>query len=279
MFFHLVYIILGVVRNMWLNKGCKNLKEIKRDGLVTSIVLPTDSDILDKKYGLKISKRDKKIRFDKGKDVYIITDKIGINELCEFSVFFMSNFMVIELQKGFIYLKDENDVVYRINNKNKIDKIDDDSVQSIWWKDSKEISEYCKRITKSKFNLIRNEDVLNYFNNLIFTINSYFSASEGNLFIFKFLDFYYDLGLEKFNYEVKEKVEVKVEVPEYKTKSFQEDKYVKDLEFKANAKINVKSSKTLSDEEDENDDVEILPIHMHEIDIFNDYLSEDEENS
>lgn len=260
---------------MWLKSEYKNIKEISRYGCVNSVVLPNDSEIVEKKYGLKISKRDKKIYFDKGKDVYIITDEIGINESCEFSLFFANKLMVIELQKGVLYLKDKDGVVYQINSKNKIEKCDE-GVINIWWKDYKDILEYCKRITKNKFNLIKNEDIIEYLNNLIYTINSYYSVTEGNLFVFKFLDFYYDLGLETFNYEIKEKVEVKVEVPEYKTKSFKEENYLKDLEFKANSNIGVKNSKMLSDEEDENDDIEILPIHMHEVDIFNDYLSEDE---
>ena len=262
---------------MYIMEQYARKRKFKRDGLLSSLTLPKGVKLEKSKNDIKINVKLKSIDIIVGKHSYALTNKFGVSELSEFTLFFMNDFMVIELQKGYLYLE-EGDKIFVLDTKSNIKEFQGDLCR-VHWETFDTILKYCKEFTANKYHLIKNEDIKNYVSNLLYTFKSSYEYNNSKLYTLKLVEMYCDLGIDIFNYEVKEdkKVDKNSEV---KVKSnFKEEAYINELE--RNALIRVKKNKNLSDSEESDDDfedIEVLPSHMHEIDIFNEYTSETSED-
>lgn len=261
---------------MWLPEDIKKRKKFKRIGLLKTLVLPKLSDLEDKKNDIKINTKTKSIEVVLGKHVYALTNEFGVSELSEFSLFFIDDYVVVELQKGCLYLKEGSDKIVILDSKNRKSEYLNDR-DKIYWKTSLELLNYCRSMTAHKFNLVKEKEIADYTSNLIFTFKSSYDLNQGKLYTLKLEDYYYDLGIDKFKYEKKEKL-VDTKVIELKEKSsFKEEDLSETTEVEKLKAIKKRNTKALSDSIDEDDEdieeIEMLP-YMHEVDIFNDYASE-----
>lgn len=255
-------------------------KKFKREGVLKSFALPTDSvkTLSDKKYTIKIDDKTKSLKCVVGKYPYVIADSIGVCEKSTFSLFFVEDAMVINLKKGYLYLQQNDGTVLLLDAKNKVVKYEGNK-EEISWRPMNDMITICNNLVKSKFRVEVPAVIDRYRNNLIFEMTVYFRHNEGNLFSLKFGELDYTLGNKEFDFEVFEKKETVVD-----TKS-----YV-DVETKKKSKANVNNfdfndedeeelqeiDDMLYDSEDDNfDDIDELPSHMHEVDIFAEYSEDD----
>lgn len=255
-------------------------KKFKRDGVLKTLVLPTDSVkvLSDKKYTVKIDDKTKSLKCVAGKYPYVITDSVGICEKCTFSLFFVEDAMVINLKKGYLYLQQNDGTILLIDSKNKVVTYEGDR-EEISWRPLKDMITICNNLVKGRFRLEIPVIIDRYRNNLLFEMTAYFHHNEGNLFSLKFGDLDYSLGNNEFEFEVLEKKESNVEQKPYV-----------DMETKKKAKYNSNNfdfndedeeelqeiDDMLYDSDEDNfDDIDELPSHMHEVDIFAEYSEDD----
>lgn len=266
---------------MWIQEDIQKKKKFKRMGLLKTFVLPKLADLEGKKNNIKINVKTKSIEVVSGKHVYALTNEFGVSELSEFSLFFIDGYVVVELQKGCLYLKEGSDRIVVLDSKNHKSEYLNDR-DKIYWKTSSELLNYCRSMTAHKFNLENEKEIASYTSNLIFTFKSSYDLNQGKLYTLKLEDYYYDLGIDKFKYEKKEKV-VETKIIDIKEKSpFKEEEDLSETtEVEKLKAIKKRNTKALSDSVDEDDEdieeIEMLP-YMHEVDIFNDYTSETPDN-
>lgn len=250
---------------MWIQDKYININKYKRDGVLSYLTLPKSTKVREELYKLNI--KSKSLDFVKGKDVYIISDEIGISENVSFSYFFVNDFLCIKLIKGNLYVKDENNKVFSINNKNKIVEYTSD-IKYIEWKTKSEFEDFSNFFTKNKYNLISEIDKRSYVNNLLFIVETEYKYNVNKLFNFKLKEIKESIG-GSFEFVVKEKVEEK---PSTYNILLNEDKYLYEEEKK-------KESKKFSlypDEDEDIDEYDEISSNLHEIDLFKEYSSIDD---
>lgn len=256
---------------MWIQEELGRKRKFKRNGLLTVLNLPTKVKLKEMKNNIKINKKEKSINLVEGKRAYALTDKIGISDHVEISLFFMPTFMVIEVQKGCIYLEESDGSIVSLGKDSKITPFKG-SKDNIAWKNRLDILDFCEYFVKRKYNLDNQVELTKYINNLIFTFNSSYNLKDSKLFSFKLIEIYFDLGVDIFKYEIKKENRIS-KMPLLKENSnFKEEDYLR--EFEKNVDRKVKQSKNLSDEVVDNfdedadiDEFDELPQHMHEIDL------------
>lgn len=247
---------------MWIQGKYGSLKKFTRGGKLISLTLPKDTKISQNLYSLNV--KAKSLDFIKGKDTYILSDEIGIADDVEFSFFFLDEILCIQLNKGFLYLKETNGTISSINQKHKIQSSTLKEGKIIW-KSLNDLKVFANYVIKDKYNLISEADIKNYRNNLMFTVKSSFESNQGNLFTLKFLKISEEIG-GSFNFEIKEKIEKKISAPiDVKENNLYEDKT-----YKKSKKYNE------YDEFEDSEDSDEVSSSMHEIDIFNDYVPLDD---
>lgn len=255
-------------------------KKFKREGVLKTFILPTDSvKVLgDKKYSVKIDEKTKSLKCVGGKYPYVITDSIGICEKSTFSLFFVEDAMVINLKKGYLYLKQSDGKILLVDSKNKVITYEGDNAE-ISWRPLSDMVTICNNMVKGKFRVESPVIIDRYRNNLIFEMTCYYHHNEGNLFSLKFGDLDYTLGNEEFDFEVFEKKETVVESKPFIEKEFKKKgkDNVNNFDFNDEDEEELQEiDDMLYDSEDDNfDDIDELPSHMHEIDIFAEYSEDD----
>lgn len=195
----------------------------------------------------------KQIKFEvqnNGGSPYIITEEFGVCEESQINCFFVKDGVVIELIVGKLYLKDENGNITSIDDNGVVQKVTLGS-KRICWFDYHEYLRHNLRVQVAyKFNIPENRVALidEYINNLAFTIFIEGRAAterEGYYARMKTVNYFYDLGLEEFNFDVLETVENNdVYNPIYKSQSTVTDIQIDDEE------------KVTDDEEDDSDELE-----------------------
>ena len=215
----------------------------------------------------------------KGTGSYILSDKIGFCEGCEYSLFFVDDFMVIKVQEGKLYIE-ENEVIFSLDNHGKKAKYKS-NIDKIVWKSKSEMYNYCLYFLESKYNLTILTDKKDYISHLVFVLNSFYNVNDSKLFSIKPIKYDESKG-GKFKFVIKEKIEKpsldNVNTILYSSKNSEKDSY--DDSNKIRGFIG-KSKKNIYDIENENldkdDDIidyeEEEPLNLHEIDIFKDYSS------
>ena len=265
---------------MLVQEKFKKKKSFSHTGILSSLSVPTGATVGGKKFDLQLDGKSNTMKLGDGKSTFVISDVIGISELSEIVLFFLDDAMILELVKGYIYVPREDGTVDVINAKNKISNIEDIGDKVIW-KSKSDILEYCLPLVKHKFNLVYPTEVMEYTNNLMFYIKLSYYAKENCLFSVSFPDMFYGLGVGKFKFEVKEAPIVEkrengqIETPEEEEYISNSDKYEDSISYK-DKKYNDRYSNYDSDDYFYPDDDDILPPSMHEVDIFNDYESDDE---
>lgn len=261
----------------------KKIKKFSHTGIISSLSVPTDASVGNKKVDLQISGKSKTMKLCEGKSVFVISDVIGISENTEIVIFYLDDVVVLELVKGFIYVPNEDGTINVINAKNKIRVLNKEieDIETISWKTRDDMFYYCSHLVEGRFNLVDALDVKSYTNNLMFHLKLSYSLKENSLFSMNLLDVFYGLGVGQFNFEVKEPIS-KAENLEVEEPIFNDD-YILDK----NKKKAYKQGKDIdysdyeydysSDDEYYSEKDVVLPYNMHEVDIFNDYNSEDEE--
>lgn len=251
---------------MWLQEKYKGVKKFTRTGKLTSLTLPKDTKMLQSLYELNI--KSKSIDFIKGKDTYLITDEIGIADDVEFTFFFNADCLCIKLNKGVLYVKEEDGTVNSVGMKHKI-HTSTLKADKIIWKTIEDLKVFANYVVKSKYNLTSDMDVNHYRNNLLFGVKTSFEPSQGNLFTIKFTKISEEIG-GSFKFEVKEKIEIpvnsNVSFVDLKENNLYEDKIGKSSQ----------GYDSYNDDYDDSDDSNELSSSMHEIDIFNDYVPLDD---
>lgn len=243
---------------MWVQKKFCDLSVSQRKGFLNTLSLPKDNKDISKLYNLRI--KAKSLDFVKGKSFYIITDNIGFCDNTEYSLFFTDDFMVIEVKKGRVYVKDIEDKIFSIDSKNKV-SLYESNKDKIIWKSKDEMLNYCFYFAGLKYNLESVMEKKEYVSNLFFILKSSFYLNENSLFTIQPLKYKEDLG-GKFKFVVKEKKVVEPQtIPDY------EDKMEKELAGKSKDYYDMDD---LAD--DDMDDFEDMPLSLHEIDIFKDYV-------
>ena len=255
-------------------------KKFKRGGVLKTFNLPIDSVkvLSDKKYSVKIDAKTKSLKCVSGKYPYVITDSIGICEKSTFSLFFVEDAMVINLKKGYLYLQQSDGEILLLDSKNKVIVYEGDK-EEISWRPLSDMITICNNLVKSKFRVDNPALIDKYRNNLIFEMICYFHHNEGNLFSLKFGDLDYTLGNEEFNFEVFEKKDIVVESKPFEEKEFKKKskENINNFDFNDEDEEELQEiDDMLYDAEDDNfDDMDELPSHMHEVDIFAEYSEDD----
>ena len=258
----------------------KKKKSFSHTGILSSLSVPTGATVGNKKFDLQIDGKSKTMKLGEGKSAFVISDVIGISELTEIVLFFLDDVMVLELVKGYIYVPTESGEIQVLNSKNKINVLTEKQ-DKIIWKNKKDLLEYCSPFVKHKFNLNVPMEINDYVNNLMFHLKMSYYANENCLFSFSILDMFYGLGIGKFSFEIKEPL-IKVlpnseankpEVDEYIPKSDSFEDSVSYRNKKGN-KYYDKYSDYDSDDYFYPDEEDVLPSHMHEVDIYSEYEEE-----
>ena len=245
---------------MWIQEKYGGVKKFTRKGKLISLTLPKDTKVSQSLYELNI--KAKSLDFVKGKDTYILSDEIGIADDVEFTFFFTDDLLCIKLNKGSLYVKETNGAVNTINQKHKMQE-STLKPEKVIWKTMADLMVFANYVVKGKYNLVNEMDVKQYRNNLLFTAKASFEPAQGNLFTMKFNKISEEIG-GSFNFEVKEKIEHKVEA----VVDIKEDSLYDDKGYKGSKNYNSYDSDEFEDSEDSNE----LTSSMHEIDIFNYYV-------
>ena len=253
----------------------RKVKEFEGKGIISKLEVPVGLTVKTTKYDLKIDDKDLKMALLPGKSVFVISDMIGISELTSIVVFFLNDVMVIELVEGYLYIQEEDGSIEKISAKNnKVSKFDGE-IDKIDWKTREEVYGYCKHIVAAKFNLTSEFEIRNYINHLMFNIKMSYYPHNNKLFSFNLLDIFHGLGIGRFEYIVRES-RISNSSNLYEVEEETDSIYNKEENECIYRKRNERKKKhTLSDSNDEDDeDDDVLPEHMHEIDIFSDYSPE-----
>lgn len=261
---------------MWVCEALVKKRKLIRNGLVKNVILPKDKNIEFQKYNLKIDNSKKEIYFENGKGIFAITDKFGVSEKSEFTLFFAKNQMVIELHKGLLYLEGLDGKVYTLSF--RTGKIVEylGNRDEISWRDYSEMYDFCSFFTQSHYNLDNIAMTEKYVDNLLFTIQSYYYLKDNKLYSCSLNQMSEILGLNVFDFIVFEK-------KEFESASNMKHTQISPLEkeeveyFKNNSKRMQDLDKGIDEsslEDDDFDDIERLSSDMHAVDIFNEYTPE-----
>ena len=193
---------------MWVQSKFEKKKKFERNGVIKCVNVPVGKSIIDKRYNLKVSKKQKSIDIVDGTNSIIITDEIGISNLVEFSILFIKDAMLFVLHKGVLYVKDKNENIMVVNNKGKVTDFSGDS-SVIVWKNRSQMLDYSISVVGGKYHLDSRLEKIHYLDNIILKVTSYFRVNNGNLFGFSVTNLNTDLGLNEFNFVVKESKVVK----------------------------------------------------------------------
>lgn len=188
---------------MWIQKKFKNCKKYERNGVIAVVKMPKCTDFNNRNFNLKISKKSKEINIVDGTNSIVITDEIGIGNKVHFSLLFIKEAMVVIINKGNLYVRDENGKIFIINNKGIICDYTGDC-SDIIWKNREYFIDSLGIIVGSKYNLVKRVEKLQYINNLIFSLSAYFKFYNNSLFGLSVLNMNTAIGLNEFKFIVKE---------------------------------------------------------------------------
>lgn len=255
---------------MWIQEKFKNNKFFSRKGIIEQVSIPNVKSIENMKVDIKVNAKKVTLDIIEGKNALLISDEVGFNGTVTYDILFLENAFLMVLKKGTIFVKDSNGKIYSYNAKNKLD-IFEGEIKSICWKSYKDLKDYCLSIVKGRYNTDGYRITEDYLNNMIVRVNSYFYPHDNNLFSFKVTDLDTSLACGKFVFEKKEKAA-------YVDRGYVD--YEEDL-LKRNKKE--KSSKRYSDmnnydSDDDIPDYDEEESSLHEIEVYDEYSSEDSEN-
>lgn len=185
---------------MFTSKSFKGKTELTRKGVLGKVEIPENllnAVALD----FEIDRENKVIKFTEGEEVFVLTDKFGVGEKSDYTVFLVDGGFIINVLYGKVYLKDEdNDVVYAVDDYGDVSypRID----KAIKWIDTDSFIDYAEKMTQSYYALPDRKTTLNYIDNLGFGITTeYLCASKAKgepCFCIRFKDYYSDLGNGEF---------------------------------------------------------------------------------
>ena len=99
---------------MYIMEQYARKRKFKRDGLLSSLTLPTGVKLEKSKNDIKINVKLKSIDIIVGKHSYALTNKFGVSELSEFTLFFMRNIIINKYHNIYNCI-----FVWRLNNGRK----------------------------------------------------------------------------------------------------------------------------------------------------------------
>lgn len=201
---------------MFLHNDLKKIKSIKRNGELTTVNLPAKTH---SSYDILINVKNKELTFIDGESIFIIDEQIGISEESEFTLFFVDKYIVAELQWGRLYLKDNKGKIYYVTETGSVvkRKVNEEKIK---WVSKDDLLSYLERLVSIKFNIPDGNKMLveKYIDNLSITVvtanekmtntaNAENLEIDNYMYRIKVKDYYFDLGLDLFDYRIFEKCE------------------------------------------------------------------------
>lgn len=267
---------------MWIQSKFKRSKSLKRDGIISEIKVPSVAGAIDKKYDLRVSKKGMEIV--EGKNSIIISDEIGFHNSSEFDIVFTYDCFVLQLKKGTVYVREDEKIKEIVGKKVPVDFNGKDGY--ICWKSRKELFDLCNILMKNHYNLSNSSDLRTYANNVIFKVSASYTPENHSLFCLKVVDYDTSIALDKVEFKKYEKV---VTVPhdyvDYEADVLKKGRgRKKQSDCTTEEEYDGYTGDNLSDtydngvynDSDESED--LSESNMHEVDIFKEYASEEEED-
>ena len=257
---------------MLVNSKFSKCKTYEKRGIITKVKVPVGKDIVDKKYDIKVVSKNKDIEIVDGKGTLVITDEIGFSGTVSYEILFAKDVFIISLKKGNLYARDKNGSIVVINAKNKISDFNGEE-RSIIWKTYNQLYDLCLLATRKMYNLSLKTEAMQYVNNAILKVSSYFHPNMGMLFQLKVDNFDIAPALGKFKFEKKDPI-----VSNNRSYiDYEED--LKGKKAKKNNKYDKYDSGAAYDKDEAYDeDVYDEESDLHEITMYGDTESEDSED-
>ena len=185
---------------MFTSKKFKGMTEITRKGVLGKVNIPEEllsAVTLD----FEIDSANKCINFTRGEEIFVLTDKFGVAEKSDYTLFLVDGGFIINIQYGKVYLQDEdNGMVYSVDDYGDVEYPRAD--KKINWLTVKDFLSFAEGMVKYYYTLPDNKTLRNYINNLGFGITTeYMNATKAKgspCFRIRFKDYYTDLGNDEF---------------------------------------------------------------------------------
>lgn len=191
---------------MYIHDSLKQQDIIKREGVLKEVILPKEG-LLTSDIVIKIST--KQIIFREGESIFVIDKQIGIVDEVKVTIFVAGEYIVCQVLKGNIYIK-EKDNLYAISDTGTKQKvyIEDESIK---WLSSESYYESVSPLIKVKYSLKRKVDAEEYINNLSLdlllsnekkkTVVEEDKEVESYMFKLRVVQEFRELGLDEFEFK------------------------------------------------------------------------------
>ena len=199
---------------MFLHESLIGQRVIKRKGVIEEILLPKEkllsSDII-------ILLGSQQIEFRDGESIFVIDKEIGIKEELHTTIFIAGPYLICEILKGNIYIKNKDNLycITDTGTKRKSKVLD----KELKWLNVQSYIDLVLPLISSRYNIYNNNSLARqYLDNisLDLVLKNEVSYEDINgvpeefyMFSLKIIEEYRNFGLDKFEFKVFEKPEVK----------------------------------------------------------------------
>ena len=187
---------------MWIANKYNGKTEFKRDGLCNSLIYKKDKGI-----DVVINEEEKQIIFGNKSKGYVLTDEIGVSGALDCIVFFVHDGIVIEIEKGCVYLRSKHNSIFNVDENGEIE-IAEISTE-ITWKQADELRQMIENFIKIKFHLDEHRELVKeYVDNLACELEITYKGGDSKDFTVHLVNTYSTLSLGEYDFKDYSRIEI-----------------------------------------------------------------------